>query len=52
VLLDELDRPERTGSMKVMLRAWQTAELAALPRPWQRISLLRAWRMMAWIVRK
>ena len=42
----------REGSTDVIPRQKQTAELAALPRPWQRIPRLRAKRTMSWTVRK
>jgi hypothetical protein len=43
---------ERAGSTSVMPSAKQTAELAAEPRPWQRIFRLRAKRTMSYTVRK
>ncbi len=45
-------RPERTGSMLVMPSTKQTALLAALPRPWQRMPFDRAKRTMLFTVRK
>ena len=42
----------RAGSTSVMPSAKQTAELAAEPRPWQRIPCERAKRTMSCTVRK
>ena len=42
----------RTGSMAVMPSTKQMAELAALPRPWQRIPRERAKRTRSQTVRK
>jgi hypothetical protein len=42
----------RAGSTSVMPRQKQTAELAADPRPWQRMPRERANSTMSWTVRK
>ena len=44
--------PIRTGSTLVIPRQKQTAELAAEPRPWQRMSRSRQKRTISTMVRK